>query len=220
MGILTKIRTLIKISKIIASNPKSLRLIASENQIQIYKNLVKTRYNLEKGLPKANILDVIPNLDENIKLCYLYAGSLCIDYAILKGLCRRFENCRYLEIGTWRGESILNVSDIANECVSISLSNEEMKKIGLPEEAIKISRLLSKDLPNVKHIEHDSQTYDFSKIGKFDLIFIDGDHSYEGVKKDTENAFKLLRKERQAAPRGTRILILKSTIGSPMKKTR
>jgi predicted O-methyltransferase YrrM len=39
----------------------------------------------------------------------------------------------------------------------------------------------------------DSKTYDFSKYyGKIDLIFIDGNHSYEYVKSDTENAFKML----------------------------
>jgi hypothetical protein len=38
--------------------------------------------------------------------------------------------------------------------------------------------------------------YDFKKLNrKFDLIFIDGDHSYNGVKNDTKIAFELLRDE-------------------------
>jgi len=39
----------------------------------------------------------------------------------------------------------------------------------------------------------DSSTFDFTPYhGKIDLIFIDGNHSYDFVKRDTENAFKML----------------------------
>ena len=39
----------------------------------------------------------------------------------------------------------------------------------------------------------DSATFDYSPYeGKIDLVFIDGNHSYEYVKKDTENAFRML----------------------------
>ena len=49
-------------------------------------------------------------------------------------------------------------------------------------------------MPNVLHIPHCSLTYDFSKLNKkFDLIFINVDQSYKAVKKDTENAFKILK---------------------------
>jgi hypothetical protein len=33
----------------------------------------------------------------------------------------------------------------------------------------------------------------FSGLGRFDLVFIDGDHSYPYVVSDTRNAFKVLR---------------------------
>ncbi len=39
----------------------------------------------------------------------------------------------------------------------------------------------------------DSSTFDFSPYyGKIDLVFIDGNHSHEFVKKDSENAFKMV----------------------------
>jgi predicted O-methyltransferase YrrM len=39
----------------------------------------------------------------------------------------------------------------------------------------------------------DSEKFDYSPyLGKIDLVFIDGNHSYPYVKSDTENAFKML----------------------------
>ena len=45
----------------------------------------------------------------------------------------------------------------------------------------------------IKELFGDSSTYDYAPYhGKIDVVFIDGNHSYEYVKKDTENAFKML----------------------------
>lgn len=39
----------------------------------------------------------------------------------------------------------------------------------------------------------DSRTFDYAPyLGKMDLVFIDGNHSYEYVRSDTENAFQML----------------------------
>ena len=45
----------------------------------------------------------------------------------------------------------------------------------------------------IKELFGDSSTYDYSPYeGKMDVVFIDGNHSFDFVKKDTENAFKML----------------------------
>ncbi len=45
----------------------------------------------------------------------------------------------------------------------------------------------------IKDLFGDSQTFDYKPYhGKMDLVFIDGNHSYDFVKFDTENAFKML----------------------------
>jgi hypothetical protein len=60
----------------------------------------------------------------------------------------------------------------------------------------KTHRFFSEGIPNIRYIEHNSRTYDFSKLGeRFDLIFVDGDHTCEGVRSDTANVFNLLRDE-------------------------
>jgi hypothetical protein len=56
--------------------------------------------------------------------------------------------------------------------------------------------VFSRNLKNVKHILHSSLSFDFSTLGgRFDLIFVDGDHSYEAVRSDSKNVFGLLRND-------------------------
>lgn len=157
--------------------------------------LVKKKYKIERGLPQIDILDIFPHLIETVTpYTNLYGTSLPIDLAIIKQFAKRFQDCVYLEVGTWRGESLANVAPICKHCVSISLSDEDMNKHGWGKSFQQLQRLFSKHLNNIEHIEANSKTFNFENlVEKFDLIFIDGDHSYEGVRSDTENAFKLLK---------------------------
>lgn len=159
------------------------------------KDYVTKKYGYKYGLPTIDLLDLFPNFEETVEpYSFLEGTSGSIDLALLKALARKYNHCRYLEIGTWRGESVANVASIADECVSIDFSDDEMRKRGFSSKIIKIQRFFSRDLKNVTHIGHDSHSFDFSVFSeKFDLIFIDGEHSYEGVKIDTQNAFTLLR---------------------------
>jgi len=192
-----KIKTIFKILKEIMYNPNSLSLVLNENRSRMMEEYVLKKYDLKFGLPTIDFLDLFHNfLEEITPLSFLPHGSLETDYALLKCLARTFEKCRYLEIGAGWGESVANVSSVADDCVSLSLSDEEMRKEGYSDQFIKTSRFFSKNLPNVTVIGHNSQTFDFSTIGKFDLIFVDGDHSYEAIKKDSENVFKLLKNEK------------------------
>lgn len=160
------------------------------------KQFVMKKYGLKYGFPEIDLLELFPHFNETVEpFSHLYGTSLPIDIAILKSLAKTFSACDYLEIGSWRGESLANLSPGCKKCVSVSLSDEEMRKIGMSEEMINVQRFYSKHLSNVKHIEANSVTYDFSQLGKFDLIFVDGDHRFEGVKNDTEKVFKLLKDE-------------------------
>jgi predicted O-methyltransferase YrrM len=161
-----------------------------------WKRYVNVSKGFKNGLPTIDLLDLLPNLNESIRsYTYMDGTSRVTDITLLKALAKRYADCRYMEIGSFRGESLINVADVAAECVSISLSDKEMNDLGLGEH-VKVQRFFSKDLKNVLHINHNSLTYEFSELNRtFDLIFIDGDHSYAAVKKDTENAFKLLKDE-------------------------
>jgi hypothetical protein len=161
------------------------------------KNLVVSKYGLKQGLPTVDLLDLLPGLNETIdNYSFLEGTSRVTDIVLLKQLAKKFSSCRYLELGTWRGESLYNVAQVSGECYSVSFSEEEMRRAGMGESSIKVSRLFSKGLKNVTDIKANSQTYDFSKLEKsFDLVFVDADHKYEGVKIDTQTAFKLLKDE-------------------------
>jgi hypothetical protein len=51
----------------------------------------------------------------------------------------------------------------------------------------------------IKPLQGNSRTFDFSPWrNSIDLVFIDGGHDYGTVKKDTENAFEMVRKDKPA----------------------
>ena len=191
---MASLKKFLQIIKIIIKNPRVLGYVYQHNDPT--KDYVIKKYKLKNGLPTIDFLDILPEFRETIiNYTGLSQGSTITDYGLLKSLAKKNKECRYLEIGTWLGESIVNVSAVAKECVSISLGDDDLEQQGATKEEISIQRMFSKNIQNIKHIKSNSQTFDFSTIGKFDLIFIDGDHSHKGIKTDTENAFNVLRDE-------------------------
>ncbi len=120
-------------------------------------------------------------------------GSLVTDLLLLRALARQRTGCRYFEIGTWRGESAANVAAEAATVHTLNLSAAEMRALGLPERYIELHGFFSRPLPNVTHLHGHSATFDLAGLGgPFDLIFIDGDHHYESVRRDTARVFEHL----------------------------
>jgi hypothetical protein len=141
-----------------------------------FRLFVSQKCGLPNGLPTINI---------PFNEVYFYdpctSVSRIADLALLIQLSLRYAHCSYLEIGTWRGESVSNVAQWAEDCTTIDIADNAE---------------ISKGRPNITHIIHDSMTFDFSSLNKkFDLIFVDGDHSFKAVKRDTQNVFKLLKDE-------------------------
>lgn len=175
----------------ILRNPWLLNHVLNDNSV--WQQQVSRQYQMSNGLPVVAIDDLLPGFAESLHtFAFLDGGSLPTDLALLKGLCKKFDDCRYFEIGTWRGESIANVAECAHSCVALDLSAEELRKRGVSEAQIDLLAYFSKDLPNVSHLYGDSMTFDFSKIGPFDVIFIDGDHHYDYVLNDTQQVFQHL----------------------------
>jgi hypothetical protein len=112
---------------------------------------------------------------------------------LLAGLAEQIRDCRYFEIGTWRGESVATVAPRARTCHTLCLSEEEMRKLGMHPRSIESHGIFSGKLDNVTQLRGDSRHFAFDQLQqKFDLLFIDGDHHYDFVKSDTENIFRYL----------------------------
>ena len=123
-------------------------------------------------------------------------GSLPTDLLLLRALARQQPNCHYFEVGTWRGESAANVAAEAATVHTLNLSAAEMRALHLPERYIELHGHFSRPLSNVTHLHGNSATFDLAGLqraaGPFDLIFIDGDHRYEAVRRDTVRVFRHL----------------------------
>jgi predicted O-methyltransferase YrrM len=108
-----------------------------------------------------------------------------------------------LEIGTAGGGSLFMLSQvIANDAIliSIDLPNGQFGG-GYPENRITLYNSFAKTSQKIRLIRQDSHSLESLKSVKgilkennLDFLFIDGDHSYEGVKKDFELYGPLVKK--------------------------
>jgi hypothetical protein len=92
-----------------------------------------------------------------------------------------------LEIGTYKGATARELA-VAFPNLTIHVVDVHMPSYGLKIEEVCME---AKDLPNVNLTIADSHT--FSYPPNLGLIFIDGDHTWEGVRIDTENALSYFR---------------------------
>jgi predicted O-methyltransferase YrrM len=183
----------------VMSKPSALYRVLNEDveDGKFSKAYVQRHYGIERLLA-VSIEDLVGDLNETVpNYSYLPGTSLTIDIALLMAIARRFDDCQYLEIGSWRGESLSAVASVAEHCTSITLGKNEMEQIGLSKEQIDLHGFYTKKLLNVTEIYADSTQYNFEPLkGKFDLIFIDGSHKKADIESDTRNAFSLLRNDK------------------------
>jgi predicted O-methyltransferase YrrM len=181
-----------KAIKEIVNKPKLLNKILDDNSV--WMNYVKSNHaKFINGFPVVEITDLIPNFNEKLETVdFLGGGSTPPDLAIIKALCKTKPACKYFEIGTWRGESAVNASEVCEECYTMNLDPIESFNGKYKD----IFGFFSNGKKNITQVYGDSTKYDFGALNKkFDVVFIDADHHYSFIKNDTEKVFKHLIKD-------------------------
>ncbi len=189
----------LKLLAALLSNPKEvitlgLAAVAKKKNDTDYQKQNRNKHNIVQ-LPTIDMLDLIPGFHGTIhSFTYLNGATMPTMIIMLKSLAQRLPDCSYLEMGSFRGENLVNVADVAKDCTSVTLSQAEMKAMGFAEGYLTNDRIFSKDKPNITHHLHNTLTFDFSTLHKkFDLISIDADNTYSSIRQDTRSAFSLLK---------------------------
>lgn len=130
----------------------------------------------------------------NIEISFMSGTAFPLNYIIVKGLCTYLDRKCYLEIGSYIGDSIYNVKDVCDKCISITAPikapwsmEDYCQKFGFRNFS---NRLVQGE--NIDQFLTNSQKFDFKRVqGVPDIILIDGEESYRGIRKDTENIKKI-----------------------------
>ena len=150
--------------------------------------------------PSDTLFKAIKKIDGNVNLAEL---------AVLNALCRTFRPKSIMEIGTFDGRTTLNLSlnsdaelytlDLPSTSkTALDIDGGDKKYFLKPSTEIGARFCLPPHnlLPCVKRIKQlygDSASFDFSQwYGKIDFVFVDGAHTYEYTKNDSDIALKLL----------------------------
>jgi predicted O-methyltransferase YrrM len=166
-------------------------------------------YNKAKNCKNpSEYLDLTNKIFQNIPLKYLgwsiRPGQIAEEIQSLLLIIQKLKVSTMLEIGTWNGGTLFLFARMANsnaKIISLDMPGGEFgggyEKFKIPfftnfaQENQKIyliraSSHLASSLLKVKNTLEDR---------KLDFLFIDGDHSYNGVKKDFEMYSPLVRKD-------------------------
>lgn len=191
---IVKFKKILSFIKILIKEPSLINITLTNNAIQQEKFIQK--YGNFVALPQIEIKDLQQKSAPPIESFLNDGSSLIMDLHLLKALAGRENVNSYFEIGTWRGESVYNVSKEIDDCTTMNLSEQEMKALGWSAKYAEQHGILSKKNDKILHLDGNSKDFNFAGLDKkYDLIFIDGDHSYDMVLNDTKKVFQHLTHE-------------------------
>lgn len=195
-----------RLVQITSRNPRDLQHvlgIANWAAGEIIDSVADTRQ-----IPTIDVLDICPGTQRWVLQSFPSVGASVspMECAALAALSRMVGAKRVFEFGTYKGVSTtqlaLNVAaggmvftlDLPEDHPAYSLPIPKPEERQIAAEGGK-GILIPRDLlDRVTFLSSDSATFDESPYhGTIDLAFVDGAHSYEYVKSDSEKAWKMLR---------------------------
>jgi hypothetical protein len=153
-----------------------------------------------------HVFDLLSFKQRLCKICLPQSNSLTsmLERAILVTLVKLVQPNNIFEFGTFLGEGTFMLAensegqiytmDLGDSGESILTLPREIKNITIQRKANKVFYNTKADF-RIHQLFGDSTKYDFSKFtAMMDFVVIDGGHSLNVVKSDTENAFLMLKK--------------------------
>jgi predicted O-methyltransferase YrrM len=103
---------------------------------------------------------------------------------------------KIFEFGTWIGRSALGFSKNFEHVMTMDyIDGSDINYAYSHNNAVYKSGELILNVPNVTFINENSLSYNFdSLIDTFDVVFVDGNHSFNGCMEDMRNAMKICKK--------------------------
>lgn len=169
------------------------------------------RFKKRKSLPIIKFEQLFPSFESaNILLQYAserYGGVRLNELVYLAFLASLVPSIKIFEIGTGEGRTTLNFilnMDLQGHVYTLDLPHDYKTKlvegIYTPKQFKSEVKQFEKGIligdENNRYtlLEGVSNSFDFSPwYGAIDMVFVDGGHTYETVRSDTEHAFKLLK---------------------------
>jgi predicted O-methyltransferase YrrM len=161
-----------------------------------------------RNIPSVNVLDICPGSQRWSLQSFPSVGASVspMECAVLASLSYLVKARRAFEFGTYKGVSTtqlaLNIGvdgmvftlDLPEDHPAYTLPIPKPEERQIAAESGK-GILIPRDLLNrVTFLSSDSATFDETPYhGTIDLVFVDGAHSYEYVKNDTEKGWRMLR---------------------------
>ncbi|MCB0809764.1 MAG: hypothetical protein KDB96_10840, partial [Flavobacteriales bacterium] len=136
---MSRVRAAIDLARLGLRSPgRLLKGLYHLSTIESCRHHVVTHFGSAEGLPQVDLLDLWGGGEQRVgSYSFLDGTSRPTDIALLRGLASRPSCRRYIEFGTWRGESLANVAPLVEEAWAISFSADQMRSAGMPESAVK-----------------------------------------------------------------------------------
>lgn len=194
--------------------------ITKKNNREIIADIYKTSFlykyltgYIEPIISHKLIEDILPSFECKVVHSEVKYGNVLLNELIfMNGLIHKYNIKTIFEIGTFNGRTTLNFAiniPVDGQVYTLDLPplmknklKYEMDNVDKPLINGKITGELFLDNDFLKEgkiiqLFGDSAIFNFEPyFNNVDMVFIDGSHSYNYVKNDTENAFKMLKNKK------------------------